>query len=116
MRGGEHAFGKNAVSSRRIVDKNVRDCADEHTVLNNGAAAHSLDDPAGLRGEAAVGDMDHEVFALDIVAVINFFDDGVVILRFSTVDCGQNFYGAGFYVLFHRYFQRVPAGGESRVP
>ena len=36
----QHILNKNAVPSRRIVDKHVRDRADQLAVLHDGATAH----------------------------------------------------------------------------
>ena len=43
----QHIFHKNSISSCRIVDENVGDSSDELSVLDDRAAGHALDDPAG---------------------------------------------------------------------
>lgn len=43
----QHVFNKDSISSGAVLDEDVGDCADELTVLDNGAAAHSLDNTAG---------------------------------------------------------------------
>ena len=58
----QHIFNENAVSRGGIVDENVRDRADELTVLDNGRAAHSADDAARQGDEHRVGDLDFKGF------------------------------------------------------
>ena len=43
----QHILHQNPIPTRRILNKNVRDCSDEFSVLDDGAAAHALDDPTG---------------------------------------------------------------------
>lgn len=42
-----HIFSEDAVSAGRIVDKNMSHRPDQHAVLNDGAAAHTLNNSTG---------------------------------------------------------------------
>ena len=58
----QHIFDEDPVAFGGFVDKNVGDGADDLAVLQNGAAAHSLHDPARLGQQLGVGDGDTKVF------------------------------------------------------
>ena len=44
----EHVFDKDSVAFGAVLDEDVGYGADEFVVLDDGAAAHALDDAAGL--------------------------------------------------------------------
>ena len=58
----EHIFEKDSIARCRIVDEDVGHRADELTVLNDGRAAHSLNDAARYRQQIGVGDLHGEAF------------------------------------------------------
>lgn len=43
----QHVFNKNAISPGRVLNKNVGNGPDQLSILDDWAAAHSLDDSAG---------------------------------------------------------------------
>lgn len=43
----QHVFNKYPVSSGAVLDENVGDCTDDLAVLDDGTAAHSLNNAAG---------------------------------------------------------------------
>ena len=58
----EHIFNENAVAGGGVVDKNVGHGADQLAVLENGTAAHTLNDAAAFFQQVGVGDLDGEAF------------------------------------------------------
>ena len=57
---GEHIFDIDAVAFLGIVNHDVGDGADELAVLDDGTAAHALDNAAGEGGETFVRDFKDE--------------------------------------------------------
>ena len=70
----QHVFDADAVSPGRVVQKDVRDGADEFSVLHDGAARHTLHDAARAADEFAVRDLEHKILVFLVVFV--HFDDG----------------------------------------
>ena len=60
----EHILHGNAVSFRGVVHKNVCDCTNDLSVLQNGRAAHPLHDAAGHGEQIAVRDRERELPAV----------------------------------------------------
>ena len=57
----EHILRQNAVALGGIIYQNMGHCAHQLAVLQNGAAAHALDNPAGGFQQAGVGHLEHQV-------------------------------------------------------
>ena len=62
LRGIEHIFNKYPVSRGGVVDQNVRDRADELAVLNDGRAAHALDNSTCFGKKCLVRDLYSKAF------------------------------------------------------
>ena len=60
--GIEHILNENSVTRGGIVDEDVRHRSDELSVLDDGAARHSLHDAARYGEQVRVGDGDRKAF------------------------------------------------------
>ena len=69
-----HPLGKAAVAFGGVVDEDMGDGADKITVLNDGTAAHALDDAAGFFQQVWVGDFYNQSFAAGFLLQHYFFD------------------------------------------
>ena len=58
----QHIINEDSISRGGIVDQNMGDGADELAVLDDGAAAHTLDDAAGFGDQIGIGDGHGEAF------------------------------------------------------
>ena len=60
--GVEHILDEDTVARGGVVDEHVGDSTDELTVLNDGRARHSLNDPSRFGKECFVGYLDGKAF------------------------------------------------------
>ena len=68
----QHIFDKNSVPSRRVIYKNVRHGANQFTILNDGTAAHTLDNAAGTAQKLRICNLQQEIPAVGSGFRINF--------------------------------------------
>ena len=80
----------DGISARRILDENVRDSTDKHTVLNNRTSAHALHYTARLFYQFFVADFDHHTFFCRFALRHDFDDFHVVKLRRGALNRRQN--------------------------
>ena len=78
----QHILHQNPIPTRRILNKNVRDCSDEFSVLDDGAAAHALDDPAGQGQKFRIGYADDHVLVVAVGGVVYFLNLNLVVFQF----------------------------------
>ena len=91
----QHILHQNPIPSRRILNKNVRDCSDEFSVLDDGAAAHALDDPAGQGQKFRIGYADDHVLVVAVGRVVYFLNLNLVVFQFpghAAADAGTAFF------------------------
>ena len=93
----QHILYKNAISRCGIIDEDMGHCADEVTVLDNGRAAHALDDAAGGFQQLGIGDTDEEIAAVLPGGRINFQNLHRIFLYALPGDGGKNGSVTGFY-------------------
>ena len=86
LRRVQHIFDEDAVARGGVVDHNVRYRADELTVLNDRASAHSLDDSSGFIDQALVLNLYGEAFAC-VGASIDTRYFYLIALRCCPVEC-----------------------------
>ena len=90
----QHILHQNPIPSRRILNKNVRDCSDEFSVLDDGAAAHALDDPAGQGQKFRIGYANDHVLVVAVGGVVYFLNLNLVVFQFpghAAADAGTAF-------------------------
>ena len=91
----QHILHQNSIPSRRILNKNVRDCSDEFSVLDDGAAAHALDDPAGQGQKFRIGYANDHVLVVAVGGVVYFLNLNLVVFQFpghAAADAGTAFF------------------------
>ena len=76
----QHILHQNPIPPRRILDKNVRDRTDELAVLDDGAAAHALDDPAGQGKKVRIGHPDDHIFVVTVGGMVNLLNLDLIVL------------------------------------
>ena len=96
----QHIFNKDAISGSGVVDENVGDSADEFAVLDNGTAAHTLDDAAGGGEQIRVGDTQEHISAAVFAYGINFQDLHRIFPGRIAGDCAADKGIAGMDILF----------------
>ena len=99
---GEHIFNKNSVASLGVAHKNVRDRADELSVLDYRASAHPLNDTARNLQKLRIGDSDHHIFCILRVQA-DFFDFDIIFLWRATLNSREHRRRAGFDLGFECY-------------
>ena len=93
----QHILHQNPIPTRRILNKNVRDCSDEFSVLDDGAAAHALDDPAGQGQKFRIGYADDHVLVVAVGGVVYFLNLNLVVFQFpghAAADAGTELQGS----------------------
>ena len=91
----QHILHQNPISPRRILNKNVRDCSDEFSVLDDGAAAHALDDPAGQGQKFGIGYADDHVLVVAVGGMVYFLNLNLIVFQFpghTAADAGAPFF------------------------
>ena len=78
-----HVFNEYPISFRAVLDEYVGDRPDQLSVLDDRAAAHSLDDAASESQKLFVHHLDDHALALMGAVVIHLLDLDPVILHFS---------------------------------
>ncbi len=58
----QHPFGKYAITLGRVIDKDMGNGTHQFSPLDNGAATHALNNPAGLPYKFRIGDPDDHSF------------------------------------------------------
>ena len=56
-----HIFSENSIAVRRVVNKDVGDCSDKPSVLDDRTAAHSLHNTAGFTQQSFICDFDNNI-------------------------------------------------------
>ena len=90
-----HIFHKDPVPSGAVLDKHVGHGSDELSVLDDGAAAHALDDSAGEGQKFRVRDLDYQAFILVGGGVVHFLYLDLIIFYFpgnAASDNGRAFF------------------------
>ena len=86
----DHVFNEDSIALCGVVDQNMRDGADELSILEYRAAAHALNDSAGLFEQLFIGHFDHHVFRCCAAASHHLGDLNFILLRLIAVDRCQN--------------------------
>ena len=94
-----HIFCKNSIPLCRIVYKDMGDCADQFSILNDSAAAHPLDDKSGLLQKKRNCNAYDHILSRVILAKGNLVNNDVKKLRRIAGNCCQNLGGPFFDLL-----------------
>ena len=94
----QHIFNKNAISAGGVLDENVSNGADQLSILNDGASAHSLDDAASQLQQPGICHFDDQTFIFVGGRVIHFLNLDFIVFRLSG-NTASDIGGSFLYVL-----------------
>ena len=91
----QHILNKNTISPCRIIDENMSHSAHQFAILNDGAAAHALDDAAGFGKQVRVRDFDQKIPAVAAVFGIDLQNFHRILLYAPVIHRGADMGTAG---------------------
>ena len=96
-----HSIGENCISFFGVAYENVGDCANQLSILDNWAAAHSLDNAARFRQKLRVGYANDHISAVGGIGQVDFFDGNRVLLGCFSFYGAENICVAYLNLLTH---------------
>ena len=88
---GEHVFDKYSIPAGGFVHQHMGHGSDDTAVLDDGAPAHALHDPAGDFQEAFIRDLDHHIAVSGISAPVDGADVDIEALDLCAAYIRQDF-------------------------